>query len=171
MLRNLTGSFSRKSISAGMSTLAATFALIIIAASTHTQAQNLRQTSDNTQTSDQIFREYKGVTIGVSADEVHRKLGEPKEASATQDFYAFSEKEIVQIFYDNTRKVTALTVNYLGEGVGVPECKAVLGVEIKAEADGSMRKIVQYRKAGYWVSCNRTAGDDPLITVTMQKIN
>jgi hypothetical protein len=171
MLRNLTGSFSRKSISAGMSTLAATFALIIIVASTHTQAQNLRQTNDNTQTSDQIFREYKGVTIGVSADEVHRKLGEPKEASATQDFYAFSEKEIVQIFYDHTRKVTALTVNYLGEGSGVPECKAVLGVEIKAEADGSMRKIVQYRKAGYRVSCNRTAGDDPLITVTMQKIN
>jgi hypothetical protein len=171
MLRNLTERFSCKSIGSGMLVLAATFALTISGMCLTVQAQNLRQTSDSAQTRDPIFREYKGVTIGVSADEVHRKLGEPKEASATQDFYAFSEKEIVQIFYDNTRKVTALTVNYLGEGSGVPECKAVLGVEIKSEADGSMRKIVQYRKAGYWVSCNRTAGDDPLITVTMQKIN
>jgi len=29
---------------------------------------------------------------------------------------------------------------------------------------------VRYPKAGYWVSYNRTAGNSPMITITMQAI-
>jgi hypothetical protein len=170
MLRNLAERLSRKAINSSVLILATTLAFITLALCTRAQAQNLRQLSDKAQTSEPIFRDYKGVTIGVSAEEVHRKLGEPKDASAIQDFFVFSEQETVQVFYDNARKVTALSINYLGEGSNVPDCKAVLGLEIKPEADGSMRKVVQYMKAGYRVSYNRTAGADPLITVTIQKI-
>jgi hypothetical protein len=43
-------------------------------------------------------------------------------------------------------------------------------LNIKAEADGSIRKLVRYLKAGYWVSYNHVGGDEPMTTVTMQKI-
>ena len=171
MLRNLKKKFSPRAINSGVSMLVTTLAFLALALCASAQAQSLRQTADNPQPSDPIFRDYKGVSLGLSADDVHRKLGAPTDASTLQDFYAFSEKESVQIFYDNALKVKAVSVNYLGEGDSVPDCKTVLGLEIKAEADGAVRKIVQYRKAGYQVSYNRTGGADPLITITMQKIS
>ena len=32
-----------------------------------------------------------------------------------------------------------------------------------------MHKMVTYTEAGYWVSYSRTAGDSPLVIITMQK--
>jgi hypothetical protein len=46
----------------------------------------------------------------------------------------------------------------------------VLGVELQAKPDGSMYELKRYPDAGYWVSYNRTAGDKPIVTITMQKI-
>jgi hypothetical protein len=115
-----------------------------------------------------LYVEYKGVQIGMSADDVHKKLGSPKEKADTQDFYMFSEKETAQVFYDNG-KVMAVSVNYLGDK-GAPIPKTVFGVDVEAKADGGIYKLIRYPGAGYFVSYNRTAGDDPLVTVTMQRI-
>jgi hypothetical protein len=46
----------------------------------------------------------------------------------------------------------------------------VLGTELQAKPDGSMYQLNRYPEAGYWVSYNRTAGDKPIITITMQKM-
>jgi hypothetical protein len=46
----------------------------------------------------------------------------------------------------------------------------VFGEDIEAKADGSKSRLVRYPKAGFWVSYNRTAGDTPLVTVTIQKM-
>jgi hypothetical protein len=170
MLRNTKTGFSRNLFASGLLVLTATFVLIISGVSTVVRAQSVRPAGEDVQKSDPVFRGYKGVQIGMSMDEVHRKLGEPKEPGTTQDYYAVSEKEVVQVFYDASQKVMAVSVNYLGEGSGAPQCKEVLGTDITAGADGAIHKLVQYPKAGYWVSYNRSAGDDPLVTVTMQKI-
>ena len=34
-----------------------------------------------------------------------------------------------------------------------------------------MYKMVSYPKAGYWVAYSRTAGDEPLTIITMQRTN
>ncbi len=116
------------------------------------------------------FREYRGVQIGMSIDEARVKLGTPKDKADELDIYFFSEKESAQVYYDKkTMKVTAISVDYTG-GAGAPECKAVVGAEVTAKADGSKFKMVRYPKEGYWVSYNRTSGDTPMVTVTMQKI-
>jgi hypothetical protein len=47
---------------------------------------------------------------------------------------------------------------------------AVLGTEIETKEDGSMHQLIRYPEAGYWVSYNRTAGESPLVLVTMQRI-
>jgi hypothetical protein len=117
-----------------------------------------------------LYVEYKGVRIGMETDEVRKKLGEPTDKGNVQDFFVFSEKESAQVFYDKTHKVMAISVNYVGEASGAPLPKVVLGTEVEAKADGAIHKMVRYPQAGYWVSYNRTGGDDPLVTVTMQKI-
>jgi hypothetical protein len=117
-----------------------------------------------------LFIEYKGVRIGMDTEEARRKLGSPADKDDVQDFYVFSEKESAQVFYDKGHKVMAVSVIYVGDNSGAPLPKIVLGTDIEAKADGAMHKMVRYPEAGYWVSYNRTGGDDPLITVTMQKI-
>ena len=117
-----------------------------------------------------IYVEYKGVRLGMETTEVRKKLGDPADKGDVQDFFVFSDNETAQVFYDKGHKVMAVAVNYVGDKSGAPLPMAVLGTELETKADGAMHKMVRYPTAGYWVSYNRTAGNDPLITVTMQKI-
>ena len=116
-----------------------------------------------------VFTSFKGVQIGMAAEEARLKLGVPSEKGDEQDFYAFDEQHTAQIYYDRNKKVWAVSINYLG-AADVPTAKSVMGTEIEPKPDGSVYSRVSYQKAGYWVSYNRTAGADPLITVTMQKL-
>jgi hypothetical protein len=114
------------------------------------------------------FHEYKGVRIGMTADEARKLLGNPTDKSDQQDFYAVNDNETAQVFYDSEKKVYALSIIYMG-GTSAPVAKAVLGAEVEAKPDGSMHRRVDYPKAGFWVAYSRTAGEAPLVTVTMQK--
>jgi len=117
---------------------------------------------------DPTFHDYKGVSLGMSADEARRKLGTPQDKSDAQDFYTVSDKETVQVSYDAQHNVAAIAIMFLDPDKA-PASKAVLGAELPAGADGRMYRLVRYPKVGYWVSYSRTAGDSPLITVMMQK--
>jgi hypothetical protein len=117
------------------------------------------------------FQGFKGVRIGMAADEARQKLGKPTDQGDAQDFYLVSDKESVQVMYDSGKKVSALALIYMSAGANAPTAKAVLGTDIEAKPDGSLYKMVRYPKAGYWVSYSRTAGDSPIVSVTMQKIN
>ena len=114
------------------------------------------------------YHEYKGVRIGMLADEARKKLGDPADKSDKQDFYVFGDNETAQVFYDAEKKVYAVSVIYTG-GNGAPSCKAVIGTEAEAKPDGSVHRKVDYPKAGFWVAYSRMAGDSPLVTITMQK--
>ena len=117
------------------------------------------------------FQDYKGVRIGMTADEARKKLGSPTDKGDAQDFYLVSEKESVQVMYDGEKKVSALALIYMNAGANVPTAKAVMGADLEAKPDGSLYKLVRYPKAGYWVSYSRTAGDSPIVSITMQKMN
>ncbi|HKY27901.1 MAG TPA: hypothetical protein VJM12_08145 [Pyrinomonadaceae bacterium] len=117
-----------------------------------------------------LFQEYRAVRIGMTTDEVRKKLSNLSDKSDEQDFFVFSENENAQVFYDKTKKVFAISVNFLNGASEIPTPKAVFGSDLPAKPDGSCYKLVRYPKAGYWVSFSRTAGDSPLTTVTLQKI-
>jgi hypothetical protein len=117
-----------------------------------------------------VFKDYRGVRIGMSAEDVREKLDRLKDGGPAQDFFVFSERESAQIYYDKDRKVMAISVDYFGGDSNAPSPNAVLGVELPAKPDGSMYELKRYPNAGYWVSYNRTAGDKPIVTITMQKI-
>ena len=116
-----------------------------------------------------IFKDYRGITIGMSAEEARSKLDRLKKGDG-QDFLVFSEHESAQIYYDKDGKVTAISIDYFGDKTGAPTPEAVLGAGIQAKADGSMYQLNRYPEAGFWVSYNRTAGDKPIVTITMQKM-
>jgi len=116
------------------------------------------------------FSDFKGVKIGMSADEARKKLGNPRDKGSDQDFYVFDDTKAVQVYYDKSGVVTAISVDFMSGATGIPTAKEVLGSEADTKADGSVYKMVRYPKAGYWVSYSRTAGNSPTTTVTMQKI-
>lgn len=118
-----------------------------------------------------LIRDYKGVTIGMRADEARQKLGEAQEKSDLQEFFVFSDKESVQVYYDKDQKVHAISINFMGDESAAPTAISVIGTEIEPKPDGSMHKLVRYPEAGYWVSYSKTAGETPLITVTMQRMD
>ncbi|MGB9181343.1 MAG: hypothetical protein WCB68_19075 [Pyrinomonadaceae bacterium] len=117
-----------------------------------------------------LLTDYKGVSIGMSADEAREKLDHLKEKGKVQDFFIFSDEESAQVYYDAQGKVTAISVNYVGDESNAPKPEAVIGEAIQAKPDGSMYELKRYPAAGYWVAYSRTAGKNPIITVTMQKI-
>ena len=116
------------------------------------------------------FREYKGIKIGMPAADVRKLLGNPADKGDTQDLFTFGDNETAQVYYDSSRNVSAISVSYFGDMAKAPTPKVVLGSEAEAKPDGSLYKMIRYPKAGYWVSYSRTAGDSPMITVAVQKI-
>jgi hypothetical protein len=128
--------------------------------------------SGGTPDEDPVFLDYKGVKIGWLADEVRKKLGSPANKGDEQDYYLFNEeKERCQVLYDKaTSKVTAISIDFMNGARDVITPQQVFGADVEAKSDGSKYKLVRYPKAGYWVSYSRTAGDSPIITVTIQKL-
>ena len=117
-----------------------------------------------------VFNEYRGVQIGMAADDVRKKLGHLKDKGDSQDFFVLSDNETAQIVYDTAHKVVTVSVDFLSGASGVPVARDVVGSDVPGKPDGSMYKMVRYPKAGCWVSFSRTAGDSPLTSVTIQKI-
>jgi hypothetical protein len=141
--------------------------LIVLAGAGVVSAQRARPTAAE---EDPVFHDYRGVQIGWLADEVRKKLGSPANKGDEQDFYVFNEKEMAQILYDKaTGKVTAISVDFMNGAREIITPQQVFGADLDAKPDGSKYRLVRYPKAGYWVSYNRTAGDTPIITVTIQK--
>ena len=74
------------------------------------------------------------------------------------------------MLYDTDKTVKIVSVNYIGANSSAPQPKAVFGADAETKPDGGVFKLVRYPKAGYWVSYNRTAGENAMIVVTMQKL-
>lgn len=115
------------------------------------------------------FHEYKGVRIGMAAEEARKLLGSPTDKDDKQEVFAFSDNESCQVYYDAAKKVSAVSITY-SSGKAVPTARAVLGEEPEAKQDGSFYKLIRFPKAGYWVSYMRTSGDAPMTIIAMQKI-
>lgn len=134
-------------------------------------AQTTRTTPGAGKDDGPVFQEYRGVQIGWLADDVRKKLGDPAAKGDEQDYFVFGEKERAQILYDKkTRMVTTISVDFNSDAPAVITPQQVFGADIESKADGSKHRLVRYPKAGYWVSYSRTAGDTPIITITLQKM-
>ncbi len=113
------------------------------------------------------YKDYRGVKIGMTADEARRKLGDKKADGKTQDFFQVEENEMVSLYYTKDGKVRAMSIIYTGKNA--PADTAVLGETLAPDANGRIYKLIRYPNSGYWVAYSRTSGDSPVVTITMQR--
>jgi hypothetical protein len=144
-------------------------ATVLLSAAATTSAQRSKGSTDAAADTQPGYQ-FRGVKIGMAADETRKKLGTPRDKSAEQDFYVFNDNEAIQIYYDKGGAVSAISIDFMNGATSVPSPKDVLGADADAKSDGSIHKVMRYPKAGYWVSYSRTAGNEPTVTVIMQKI-
>jgi hypothetical protein len=116
-----------------------------------------------------VYTEFMGVKLGMSANEVRQKLSEPKNKSDLQDFFVLSDSQTAQIVYDKEGNVTTISVDYTKDSTA-PTPESVIGEPVQPRPDGSVYHLKRYAAAGYWVAYSRTAGDNPNVTVTMQRM-
>ena len=149
----------------------AALALIcLLVAGAAANAQTTRKVPAGAADDDPVFMEYRGIQIGWLADEVRKKLGAPANKGDEQDLFVFNDKEYCQVLYDKSKKVTAISVDFMNGASGIITPQQVFGSDIEAKADGSKYKLVRYPKVGYWVAYSRSPGETPTVTVTIQKL-
>jgi hypothetical protein len=134
-----------------------------------TSAQMVKASAHGSATQQPLYSEYRGVRIGMNAEEARAKLGAPLQKADDMDFYVISDAETAQIAYDASHKVKVVSVDYLG-GVGAPDYKLVVGPDVQVKEDGAIYKLVRYDSQGFWVSYNRSANAVPVVTITITKM-
>ncbi len=137
------------------------------------QAQKSRVSAKaSTAVQQPLYTEYKGVRLGMTAQEVRTKLGEPALPGLTDnepDYFVISEVEAAQIGYDAARRVKVISVDYQN-GVGAPEPVLVVGAPLETKENGFQFRVVRYESLGLWVSYSRTSGAPVIVTITIQKM-
>jgi hypothetical protein len=116
-----------------------------------------------------LFSSYKGISIGMTTEQVRASLGTPRDSSDATDFFGPSEHEFIQVYYEHG-KVTALTITFNGNLTSAPTPKGVFGEDAEVKPDGGIFKMVRYPKAGFWISYNKIGGDEPIIIIAVKKI-
>jgi hypothetical protein len=154
--------------------LFATTAAVMAQSPSESQVAKATTSSTTATTSAQpapVFNDYRGVKIGMAAKNVRDTLERYLKAKGDkQDFLVLSDNETAQIFYDSAGNVSAISIDYVGKDGKAPTAMEVLGADIEPKPDGSMYALKRYPAAGYWVSYNRTRGDSPIVTITMQAV-
>ncbi|MEO6334704.1 MAG: hypothetical protein ABIO91_06930 [Pyrinomonadaceae bacterium] len=119
-----------------------------------------------------LFQSYKGVEIGSTVADVREKLGKAKVDDKDGFYYEIGKGEFAQIRLDKSSRVRLVSVTYSGESTP-PTFEEVFGKTATIEASkagGKLYRLVRYPAAGYWVAYSRRAGENPSVTVTIQKI-
>ena len=138
-------------------TIPFTGALILMAlAPVALRAQRPKDALDPDGDNRPAFSDFKGVSIGMRADEARKKLGNPRDKGVEQDFYMFGDNQAVQVFYDKVSRKRDFDRFY-------ERCQrdSILQETLGAEAEERRRLCIQIdslSKRGLLVSYSRLPG-------------
>lgn len=146
-------------------------ALMVCVWGANAQAQKTRAAFNATPavTQQPLYTEYKGVRLGMTAEAVKAKLGNPTFSDKDLGYFVVSETETAQIGYDDAGKVRIISVDYQN-GTGAPPPRTIVGADLDTRENGSAYKVVYYENQGFSVSYGRTAGPVIIVSITIQKL-
>ena len=139
--------------------------LLSVIATGQTKTEAMKVARGHSQVQQPLYREYRGVRLGMTAAETRAKLGEPAMKSDDQDFYVFSANETAQIVYA-AQKVVTISIDY-ASGVGAPDYKSVVGEDLLQRPDGSLFRMMLYDSERFWVSYYKSGSVVPVVTITI----
>jgi hypothetical protein len=140
---------------------------------TEAVSENKAVAEATTQAPQPLIGDIKGITLGMTADEVKSKLGKPETSDASTMYYDLNKGESVQLQLDSDKKVVMVAAMYTGNKADAPDVAEVFGSDVKIvpRKDSRIYKLVRYPAAGYWVAYDRLQLDSgPMTTVTIKKI-
>ncbi len=115
----------------------------------------------------------KGVSVGMTKDEVKGVLGKPKMSDKTSMNYTFSKTETAQIGFNEKGKARTIALIYTKGDKTAPSFSDIFGpdVPLVEGKNGGVYKLIRYHNAGYYVAYSRTMVSKKVMTViTMRKI-
>jgi hypothetical protein len=118
-------------------------------------------------------KDLRGISLGMTVDEVKSKLGKPLSQDDSGLYYSFSNSESAQIGLDPAGKVRTIATIYSGGDQNAPKFEDVFGpnVQVAASDNGRVYKMVRYPSAGFWIAYSKIGSDkNELTTVTMRRI-
>lgn len=119
-------------------------------------------------TQDPVFKDYRGISLGMAADEVRQKLGKPEDQSDAEDTFEPAKGETARIVYSADKKVRTISIMYTDDISKAPKPAAMIGSDVSANEDGGVFKKVDYPDHGFWISYAKIAGDNPMIIIMIQ---
>ena len=126
-----------------------------------------RSLKSQAQVQQPLYREFRGVRLGMTAAEVRAKLGEPAMKSDEQDFFVISTNETAQVAYNAAQKVITISTDYAG-GVGAPDYRTVVGEGMLLQRpDGTVFKMVMNDTERFWVTYSKSATTPSIVTITI----
>ena len=144
--------------------------LVALVANGQSELRTLRTDRAHAQLPQALYREYRGIRLGMTAVEVRAKLGEPAMKSDEQDYYVISATETVQIAYNAVQKVVTISTDYTS-GVAAPDYRSVVGDGLLLEKpDGSLFRMARYDSEHFWVTYNKSAATVPVVTITISAL-
>ena len=151
--------------------LAALAAALLLALPTDSHGAQLSSAaSPAPASSGPLYRDFRGVELGMTSDEARERLGKPKDGGNAMDYFEFSDHQRASVYYDTDKKVEAIIATYVGPKSEAPAPEVIVGSSIEFAEDGSGSKKVDYPAEGFWVAYNRTAGDQSFVMITIKKL-
>lgn len=114
-----------------------------------------------------VFREYKGVKLGLKREQVQAALGKPENSNANSEDYNLPSGDAMTVHYDND-EVRAIQLMFL-DPKNAPEWKEVVGnAEITELANGAKTARKVYNEEKFWVSIY-TNKEGSMIRITISR--
>jgi hypothetical protein len=118
-----------------------------------------------------LVHSVRDVELGMSIDDVKKKLGRPEVQDDTGLLFNLSGGSSVQIGLDENKHVRVVAVIYSAGSKDAPALKDIFGASAE-DSTGDVYKMERYPDAGYWLSYSRSNSQDkPIVVVTMRKIS
>jgi hypothetical protein len=126
-------------------------------------------TQDPPPASVKVMREYKGVKLGLTREQVHTALGKPANTNENMDDYKLTGEDTMTVHYEKG-EVKAIQLSFL-DPKNAPAWKDVVGetAEITQLDNGGKHSRTMISEEKFWVSIYQNKdGSNTQITISRQ---